>query len=227
MRQQLSVQDKDVVATSVNNPPLEDSHNTVTVYAHHTPVNVKALSPYCSDSDMSTSSNSSDSVSAVSDMSFSSPCISVFSDDDSVTSRLSLTDVFGPDISYAPTPFSLPTFKLVIDNIDKNIKPGAGNMRIDHQTRSLHYTHVYAVRDRIDLTDYSDAQPIPDINSLDVKSLLPTAEDESALLKNFSFLIAWVLKKRMAFFKHFGSGLERHIRHKYYEEMACKSEVVS
>ena len=80
-------------------------------------------------------------------------------------------------------------------------------MRTDHQTRSLHYTRVYAVRDRIDLTDYSDARSIPDFNSLDVKSLLPTTEDESALLKKLSFLIARVLKKTWHF-KHFGSSLE-------------------
>ena len=55
-------------------------------------------------------------------------------------------------IFYAPISFSLPTFKLVIDNLDKNIKPGAGNIRINHQTKSLHYTRIYAVKDQIDLT---------------------------------------------------------------------------
>ena len=196
-----------MVSTSIN-PPLEDSHNK-TVHANHTPINVKALSPYRSDSDMSTISDSSVPVSNVSDVSFSSPCILFFSDDDGVTSKLSLTNVFGPDISYVPTSLSLPTFKLVIDNIDKNIEPGAENMRFNHQTRSMHYTHVYAVRDRIDLTEYSDNQPIPDINLLDVKSLLPTAEDEAALLKNFSFLIA--LKKHMAFLRSLGVFfLKRH-----------------
>ena len=186
------------------------------------------------DSDGDTPASDSDNSSLLSlhsflssDESFSSPCISYFSDNNSIASKLSYTDVFGPDISYAPTPFSLPTFKLVIDNLDKNIKPGAGNMRINHQTRSLHYTHIYAVKDRIDLADYDDTQPNPDINSIDVKLLLPSPEDKSALLKNFGFMISGILKKRLPFFKQFGSGLERHIRHKYYEEMAHKSEVVS
>ena len=31
----------------------------------------------------------------------------------------------------------------------------------------------------------------------------------------------------MPFFKEFGAGLERHIRHEYYEEVSVKSEVVS
>ena len=116
--------------------------------------------------------------------------------------------MFGPDISYAPTSCSLPSFKLVIDNLDKNIKPEAGNMRINYQTKSLHYTHIYAVKDRIDFTDYDDTQPNPDINSIDVKLLLPSPENESALLTNFGFLISRVLKKHWLFFKQFGSGLE-------------------
>ena len=216
--------------TTIDNPSLEISYNIVA--ANCTPkINVDTQL-YDSDSDTPANDSDNSSISSLnpllsSDVSFSSPSISYCSDDNSVASKLSIIDVFGPDISYAPTSFSLPTFKLVIDNLDKNIKPGAGNMRINHQTKSLHYTHIYAVKDRIDLTDYDDTQPNPDINSIDVKLLLPSPEDKSALLKNFGFLISRVLKKRLPFFKQFGSGLERHIRHKYYEEMAHKSEVVS
>ena len=42
----------------------------------------------------------------------------------------------------------LPLYKLVGDNIDKVVKPR--HMRIDHQAKSLHYFHSYAVKDRID-----------------------------------------------------------------------------
>ena len=41
------------------------------------------------------------------------------------------------------------TFKIIGDNLDKNVKPR--DMRIDFQTRSLHYFHACAVQDRIDL----------------------------------------------------------------------------
>lgn len=40
-------------------------------------------------------------------------------------------------------PSQRPTYKLVGDNIDKSVKPR--EMRIDHQTHSLHYFHTYAV----------------------------------------------------------------------------------
>ena len=43
------------------------------------------------------------------------------------------------------------TFKLVGDNIDKNINPQ--DVRLDSQTVSLHYFHSYAVRDRIDMSN--------------------------------------------------------------------------
>ena len=52
----------------------------------------------------------------------------------------------------------LPTwdgFKLVGDNIDKNIRPS--EQRIDRQTRSLHYFHSFAVRDRVNFSNTSDA----------------------------------------------------------------------
>ena len=97
----------------------------------------------------------------------------------------------------------------------------------DNQTKSLHYFHVYDVRDRIDLTDYDDEEPNPDISSISIDSILPSAFDDFALRTNYSILIARVLRKHMPFFKEFGVGLERHIRHEYYEEMSAKSEVVS
>ena len=138
---------------------------------------------------------------------------------------LSLSDIFGPEISFAPTLQSWLTFKVVGDNIDKNIQPQ--DMRLDNQTKSLHYFHVYAVRDRIDLSDYDDTLPSPDISSICIDQLLPSDDDNTNLRANYSILIARVLKKYMPFLKVFRNGLERHIRHQYYEEMSSKSEVVS
>jgi L1 cell adhesion molecule like protein len=135
--------------------------------------------------------------------------------------------IFGPETSYAPTSFSLKTFKLVGDNlhVDKNVKPS--DVRVDSQTKSLHYFQTYAVRDRIDLTAYDETPPVIDESKIDSTRLLPSESDHSELTKNFSFLVARVLKQYMPFFEKFGSGLERHIRHKFYEEMGQKSEVVS
>lgn len=52
-------------------------------------------------------------------------------------------------------------YKFVGDNIDKNIKP-----RYEcHERRgqSLHYFHGYAVKDRIDLSKFSNTPPPPSL----------------------------------------------------------------
>jgi L1 cell adhesion molecule like protein len=133
--------------------------------------------------------------------------------------------IFGPECSYAPAPSSMKTYKLTGDNLDKNVKPT--EYRIDSQTKSLHYFQTYAVRDRIDLTSYDDTPPVLDESSINTKMMLPSESDYKKLTKNFSQHVVRILKEYMPFFSSFGSGLERHIRHKYYEEMSQKSEVVS
>jgi len=143
---------------------------------------------------------------------------------DSFASQLS--ELFGPpDMAFAPTSVSMNTYKLVGDNLDKNVKPC--DMRIDNQTKSLHYFHMYALRDRIDLSSYEGKNFTTNIADIDLNRILPTQGDAEAVKANFSILVARVLKKHMSFFKKYGSGLEAHIRHKYYYEMSAKSEIVS
>ena len=76
--------------------------------------------------------------------------------------EIDIDSFLGPE--YHPPNPSLLTYRIVGDNIDKNVKPR--NMTSDFQTRSLHYFHAYAVRDRIDLSDYSNEQPVPDIGEI-------------------------------------------------------------
>ena len=46
---------------------------------------------------------------------------------------------------------------IVGDNIDKNFRPSY--QRQDQQTKSLHYFHAYAVKNRVDVSSLSDARP--------------------------------------------------------------------
>ena len=50
-------------------------------------------------------------------------------------------------------------FKVVGDNVDKTIKPR--HMREDRQTKSIHYFQIYAVKDRVDLSNRSDEPRSP------------------------------------------------------------------
>jgi len=135
----------------------------------------------------------------------------------------SSSDVFGPDKTVAASHFK--TFKIVGDNIDKHVKPR--DMREDNQAQSLHYFHVYALRDRLDLSTLSDEQPSPDLSCIQIEAILPTAGDRIMMTEHFGMLIHRVLTKYMPFFKEFGVCFERHIHHEFYEEMSQKSEVVS
>ena len=122
-------------------------------------------------------------------------------------------------------PPPLKSFKLVGDNIDKNIRPR--DMRTDHQGKSLHYYHTYAVQDRVDLSGVSDVPMSPDLSTTNLFDLLPTRADHEVLLQNFSILMARVLKKNMPFFTTYGQKVESHIEHPCSQQMSQKSEVVS
>jgi len=121
-------------------------------------------------------------------------------------------------------PSPLPSFKLVGDNLDKQVKPR--DMRSEHQTRSLHYFQTYAAKDRIDLAGISDEVEPIDMATTNVCQLLPSMSDQVALEKNFSILICQVLKRYMPFFKKFGRAVERHLQHQFSYEMSQQSEVV-
>ena len=133
-----------------------------------------------------------------------------------------------PDTFLGPefTPLSLlPTFKIVGDNIiDKEVKPR--NMRSDYQAWSLHYFHLYAVKDRIDLSKCEDQPSAPDVSSIDLQMFLPSDSDDTTLYRNMGILIVRILMKHIPFFTTYGKGIEQHIRHQFTEEMSQKSTVV-
>ena len=99
-------------------------------------------------------------------------------------------------------------------------------MTSEHQTRSLHYFHAYAVRDRIDLSSLSSDPPVPDLGQINFQSLLPSHCDAEVLHKNIAILMGRILRAHMSFFEKYASGLGRHIMHEHYEGMCTKSEVV-
>lgn len=119
---------------------------------------------------------------------------------------------------------TMPTFKLVGDNIDKTVKPR--QMRVDSQAQSLHYFHTYAVKDRFDFSSFDDQPSLPSLEDIDVSSLLPSESDIKEMKGLFAIHVARVLKKHTAFFSTFGKGLECHIAHEYSAQMATKLEVV-
>ena len=116
-------------------------------------------------------------------------------------------------------------FKLVGDNIDKTVKPR--DMRLSHQSSSLHYFHVYAVKDRVDFFFFFCNVDLIDRTTIDTTLFLPSAEDTSVLFANFKELIGRVLSRDILHDEDLFSLTKGHIEHKYSEQMSKKSEVVS
>lgn len=79
-------------------------------------------------------------------------------------------------------------FKIVGDNIDKTVH--ASFQRSDDDTaRSLHHFHMYAVKDRVDLSMLSDSPP-PFPTKIDVECLLPSESDIDAITEEISVLLS-------------------------------------
>ncbi len=120
-------------------------------------------------------------------------------------------------------------YKLVGDNIDKGVK--TRYMRKEHyHDQSLHYFHSFAVLNRIDHSDFPDVHPLTclDHPKRRAVTLLPSAQDDTALRANIGILVSRVLTDHMPFFNlTFQDVVDWHIKHQYYSEMSTKSVVVS
>ena len=118
--------------------------------------------------------------------------------------------------------------KLVVDNIDSNIRPRF--MTLENKTQSVHYVQMYAVLDRIDTTQLSDVPPTRSQLSIAevIKTILPSPEDNQNMAKYFSILIGRVLVTHMPYFKMtFSDVVEWHIPHQFTKEMSKPSTIVS
>jgi L1 cell adhesion molecule like protein len=114
-------------------------------------------------------------------------------------------------------------FKLVGDNIDKTVKPR--DMRFNHQVQSLHYFHVYAVKDRINFSGLSNNSTFIDPKSIDCNLFYPSTDDDAALAFNMEILVARILTQNIHGLSHLKYAVMPHIQHKYTANMVQKSQV--
>ena len=99
-------------------------------------------------------------------------------------------------------------FKVVGDNVDKTVKPR--HMRSDRQSQSLHYFHLYAVHDRINLMESCESpRPVPQNPPLE--ELLPSPDDHTQLHHNMVTLVTRTLAKHIPFIaENIGDVVVRH-----------------
>ena len=113
---------------------------------------------------------------------------------------------------------SPPTFKTVGDNIDKKVKPRY--MREDRQAQMLNNFHLYAVRDRVNISELSEELPsLRAFEELKFQDILPSCNDHDEMLKNYVTLFARVVTAEIPFFKQVRDAVPLHIAHEHSREM--------
>lgn len=84
-----------------------------------------------------------------------------------------------------------------------------------------------AVKDRVDLSDYSDTISQMDADrARKLQSLLPSDDDVVDLKKNLAVIASRIIT-HLPSFASLKGVVPTHIRHQHSDEMARKSEVVS
>ena len=111
--------------------------------------------------------------------------------DQQMVTNYTLRDVPANDITCTPTlnpgnQSHWSGFKIVIDNVDKNFRPRY--QRVDHQTKSLHCVHMYASKDRIDFSSFSNSKP--EQVSVTPEDILPNYSDFSGIKEHFKVLVS-------------------------------------
>lgn len=97
----------------------------------------------------------------------------------------------------------------------------------DHVNQSIHWTHQYALRDRVvnpKLESSNGQKPVKDIH---LSELLPDELTCSRLQKRWAVLISRIIATYLKPFKCFNKQVVWHIPHEYSTEMSSKSNLVS
>lgn len=118
---------------------------------------------------------------------------------------------------------SIDTFSLVFDNLDKYVK--SFDVRMNHQSKSVHFVNTIAVMDRID-TSHLPCTLTSNNQELDLELFLPSAQDFEVLTKNFIVHVSRLLEEYMPCLSKY-KKVTRHIPHRYSKQMSSKSTVVS
>ena len=142
-------------------------------------------------------------------------------------------------------------FKIVGDNIDKNVK--RRHQTVERGTMSLHYLHSFGVKDRIPCNTVDDIAPSKPFN-VNLAVFLPSETDIQSVRNDFityisrlasacihvhvcnkilctyAFLCVQIhrlLINNIPALANQGKNVEWHIPHHFMDEMSKKSEVVS
>lgn len=131
--------------------------------------------------DVSIITNKSNDVSCIDDIEDDDFCLPMDSGEDD-ESRIENTD---QPLLLEARPSICPGYTLVIDNVDMNIR--RSEQRMGWTTKSYHYCHVYAVKNRIDTTSFPDGPPA---GVLSIEHVLPNKVDLDKILDEFKVIVS-------------------------------------
>ena len=121
--------------------------------------------------------------------------------------------------------FHFPGIRLVGDNIDYEIHARVQSQ--NHKNRSIHWTHQFAVLDRVQDPKLDSEKSQKKVEDIQLKEILPDRNVQSHLVTNWSVIVSRIITKYLIPFKCFQDVVVRHIPHKYSKEMSQKSTSVS
>ena len=100
-------------------------------------------------------------------------------------------------------------------------------MRVDKQVASIHAFHMYATKDRVDVSEVPNEKPVGNLETTPISTVVPSIGDSIVLRENYVTLVSRVLVKHLNYFSPFANCVPEHIQHEHSAEMANKSEIVS
>ncbi|KAK3721664.1 hypothetical protein QZH41_013812 [Actinostola sp. cb2023] len=118
-----------------------------------------------------------------------------------------------------------PGYCIVLGNFDIRIE--VADMTSDNQNKDKHWCNHNAVINRVEPVNVSNDKPIADLLDVPNKTILPTIEDHTKLMKDLTVLVARVFVENFTSFSVFKDVVPNHIRHKYSHQLVKKTNMVN
>ena len=115
--------------------------------------------------------------------------------------------------------------RLVGDNIGHEILVRVQTKA--HTNRSIHWTHQFAVLDRVQEPGLEDTKSQKTVKDLQFRELLPDSIVQRNLMSRWAVLVSRIVIKYLKPFNFLRKRVVWHIPHPYSKEMAQRSTVVS
>ena len=96
-----------------------------------------------------------------------------------------------------------------------------------HTNRSIHWTHQFAVLDRVQEPGLEDTNSRKTVKDLQFRELLPDSIVQRYLMSRWAVLVSRIVTKYLKPFNFLRKRVVWHIPHPYSKEMAQRSTVVS